>query len=342
MSIESFVAAQRGNKRMLPEYTVHFQNFLKDIQSINFDDLDVKAVQHKTPEQITDLKAKLDPDTCYRISNFFNYLPDFKPVTNLNNDAADDLQAISNHENVSGLSCGSGRIAFKFKCEMFDPNTNTTFDFGTFNIRLSHSQVLVLAYENNTLKDRFYHPYVNYEGGLCLGDFLEGYKNFWQQMNYYECFMIVERVLCRYGISHTANGTASDPYVALNKWTGYQCFDCGEVVPVEKVVLCGKTDEKICSTCADAQRDEDTNIAYLSHLIKTCDDCGKKKLGVIKAGDKQMCTSCLSIAGPKSSTPKKIASKSTTGSATKKKDKKKVALNPLDVHPPEDDEKYGL
>lgn len=290
-SMETFLRYQRESLKVLPDYIDSFvalQQILKDVPVIDRD-------SQTTPEVISSLKeyaTKYNGELKY----FFGYLREFIPLQYIEEDPVKSLKEIKVDADISSFTLSDNHIRFRFRCVMYDPVSNTNFDFGFFNIYLTPSYVTCEPSGENIFKDDFAHPYVSRDYRLCLGDFDNAYKSYWRSMSFGDCWFIVKKVMTKYGIDQDDVANATAPHARLSSWTGFLCVDCDELVKPSETYLCEKTEQKLCKTCAEAQTDQVSKKIYMSNFVGHCESCDMTRFDVKIVDDKRICRSCRSAA----------------------------------------------
>lgn len=291
-SMETFLRYQKESIRVLPEYIDSFAELQKIIQNAPLIDYSSSV----TPDIIAPLKeyaVRYQSELKY----FFGYLKDFIPLQYLEENPADSLKEIKSDPDVSSFVLSENYIKFRFKCIMYDPVSNTNFDFGFFSVYLTSSYVTCEPIGDNTFKDDFAHPYVSRgDYRLCLGDFDKAYKSYWRSMSFGDCWFIVKKVLTKYGIDQDDVANATAPHARLSSWTGFLCVDCDELVRPSETYLCERTEQKLCKTCAEAQTDQVSKKIYMSNFVGHCEVCDMTRFDVKVVDDKPVCRSCRSAA----------------------------------------------
>jgi len=141
-------------------------------------------------------------------------------------------------------------------------------------------------------RDDVFHPHVQGHD-LCVGDAKRPVENAIDQGRFAEAFLLLNSVLTTYN--------SSSPYVALDKWTGQPCKDCGDRCDEEYrygcdgcyddfcdqcigscavcmtsrcsgcLDACAVCDSQCCSACLETTSDDDR---VCRRCFATCDDCG--------------------------------------------------------------------
>jgi len=293
-TIETFLSEQRAKFKAIPEY----YSYIYDLYNI-LKDADLPSPTAKlnsSPEFFNDLK-KLGESHAKGMSYFWQSLKGFTPVNFIEDDPEAQLKEIKSDKEVSGFKLGYEYISVKIKCEMYDPALNLSFNFGNFLISMHADSVVCEPVGENVFKDSFFHPYVcpnTYK--LCLGDFDQPYKSYWRSMSYANCWFFVKKIMTQYGVDHDdSRGGSTAPFARFSAWVGNQCVDCGEIMPNNETFLCAATNSKVCSSCAESQKDEVTGIVYMSHFVDKCDVCESTRFDVRAVSDKRICRSCRSV-----------------------------------------------
>ncbi|MCA9056305.1 MAG: hypothetical protein KDA75_20895 [Planctomycetaceae bacterium] len=152
-------------------------------------------------------------------------------------------------------------------------------DLGPFEIRLewaelagSHSyRVVPLDPNYPSCDDHVPHPHVQGES-LCEGDGHHAISRALEQGQLGEFFVLVRQILRTYN--------EDSPYVALNRWNGVPCIDCGDVIAAEDSYGCDRCSERLCGDCyCCCTRCE---VTLCSECVEHCSAC-----------DELACSRCL-------------------------------------------------
>ena len=292
-SIESFLEEQKNRFKTLPDH----YSYLYDLCSLIKDkDLpDPHSIQKQTPDIFKELKL-LGSSHARGLSYFWQSLAEFVPINFTDEDPEAQIKEIKSDPLISNFKLGYEYISLKMKCEMYDPSSNSSFNFGEFLITMNQDGAVCEPFGDNVFKDGFFHPYVSPDTyRLCLGDFKNPYQSYWRSLSFGDCWFFVKKVMTQYGVDHDdSNGDQTAPYARFSAWIGNQCVDCGDIMSNDETFLCGMTNAKICSSCAESQKDEVTGVAYMSHFIDNCEVCESKRFDVKNVSGKKICRSCRS------------------------------------------------
>lgn len=274
----------RRLKNLYPQYSKDFAVFLEKIKKfdINWDN------KESTPQEINDL-VKLTRDARSLFLCFVDYNIDFMPTTiREKGDCLDDLKELSSQVDSIFFPDSMDYILVKKDIEMYNPHTDSKFNFGLFKIKMYDGIVSVEAAGNNTKKNGCYHPYVR-NNKLCLGEYSSLYNILYKNMRYYDAWREVYKCLTTYG-GDQLNGQRSGPENPMNLWVGFQCEVCKGSTQAEDTVSCVRTRFLICKDCVNTGTctDETTGEYYLPTFIKQCNSCGKNASSIIN----ERCLSC--------------------------------------------------
>ena len=146
----------------------------------------------------------------------------------------------------------------------------------------------VIALEPNPAgsNDSVTHPHVS-DKHLCEGDATVSIRKALEQGRLCEFFLLVRSVLTTYN--------PSSPYVALDKWDGVSCYDCGSTVGAEDTNTCNSCDDTFCNDCSSYCRCCEST--YCHGCLTECPSCGENTCKDCmklcdECGDK-CCTNCL-------------------------------------------------
>ena len=130
------------------------------------------------------------------------------------------------------------------------------------------------------------HPHVSDEY-LCAGDAGVPMHKALLEGRICDYFILVRSVLETYN--------PSSPYVALDNWEGYPCYDCGYIVDEESSFYCEACDNNFCEECMGYCRCCDTSLcrgclsscpvceeSACESCMQTCSEC-----------DELVCSSCI-------------------------------------------------
>ncbi|MFC1782697.1 hypothetical protein ACFL02_03810 [Planctomycetota bacterium] len=130
------------------------------------------------------------------------------------------------------------------------------------------------------------HPHVSDEY-LCAGDASVPMQKALLDGRICDYFMLVKSVLETYN--------PSSPYVALDQWEGYPCYDCGYITDEENSFYCESCDQTYCDECFGYCRCCDTSIcrscltscpvceeSTCESCMQTCSECNEL-----------VCSSCI-------------------------------------------------
>ena len=115
------------------------------------------------------------------------------------------------------------------------------------------------------------HPHVNDER-LCAGDAGAVINMSLTTGRICDFFLLVRSVLTHYN--------PDSPYVALEKWDGVPCYECGYVASVEDTYWCTSCENSFCSECSSFCRSCDETLCVT--CLESCEAC-----------EESFCPSCL-------------------------------------------------
>ncbi len=138
------------------------------------------------------------------------------------------------------------------------------------------------------------HPHVSDEY-LCAGDASVPMHNALLDGRICDYFMLIKSVLETYN--------PSSPYVALDQWDGYACYDCGYTTDDENSFYCEACDCTFCNECYSYCHCCDTSLCHgclkscpicgetvCESCLKTCNECGE--LVCESCIDDELCPTC--------------------------------------------------
>lgn len=130
------------------------------------------------------------------------------------------------------------------------------------------------------------HPHVSNEI-LCEGDGSILIRKALEQGRLADFFDMVIRILNTYN--------PDSPYVPLNEWHGYPCYDCGYTVNRDESYFCEECQNDFCSECSGYCKICDTTICR--GCLSECPDCHepvcKDCYGVCEDCERRVCSDCL-------------------------------------------------
>ena len=115
------------------------------------------------------------------------------------------------------------------------------------------------------------HPHVNDER-LCAGDAGAVINMSLTTGRICDFFLLVRSVLTHYN--------PDSPYVALEKWHGVPCYECGFVASEEDVYWCISCENSLCSECSSYCRKCEETVCLA--CLETCGAC-----------EELICSSCM-------------------------------------------------
>ena len=107
------------------------------------------------------------------------------------------------------------------------------------------------------------HPHVEGER-LCEGEAHVPIRTALRAGRLLDFFLIVQRTLLTYN--------SSSPYVALEKWEGANCRECGQTTDDEHLFYCQRCNDPVCDACYASCAD--CNEAFCYDCVAACGRCG--------------------------------------------------------------------
>ncbi len=130
------------------------------------------------------------------------------------------------------------------------------------------------------------HPHVRAEQ-LCAGDATSPIQRAFDEGRLADLFLIVRSVLQTYN--------EGSPYVALDKWDGIFCFDCGDTIDREQSYGCERCGRDFCDECMSCCRE--CGAAHCLGCLFTCQFCKQPHCSICELICKQCrqagCSDCL-------------------------------------------------
>jgi len=130
------------------------------------------------------------------------------------------------------------------------------------------------------------HPHVSNEI-LCEGDGSILIRKALEQGRLADFFDMVIRILNTYN--------PDSPYVHLNEWNGYSCYDCGYTVSRDESYFCEQCQNDFCSECSSYCKICDTTTCL--GCLSECPDCHepvcKDCYGICRDCERRVCNDCL-------------------------------------------------
>ena len=144
---------------------------------------------------------------------------------------------------------------------------------GDFEIRLNWTalscrsdsnalQVIALDPHPAAGNESVTHPHVS-DDAVCLGDAAATVQNALTSGRLCDALLLVKSVLETYN--------PSSPYVALSKWSGTPCQDCGVSMDEEDGYYCEQCQHDFCSECVETF--DCCDMSYCHSCKITCSDC---------------------------------------------------------------------
>ena len=130
------------------------------------------------------------------------------------------------------------------------------------------------------------HPHVS-EEYLCAGDASVALVQALATGRICDAFLLVKSVLETYN--------PSSPYVSLDDWYGFPCYDCGYVTDEENSFYCDACDQSFCDECFSYCRSCETSLCR--GCLSECPACEEPAcescMSACRECEETMCTSCL-------------------------------------------------
>jgi len=178
-----------------------------------------------------------------------------------------------------------------------DPITLEDVVLGDFEIRL-HVDALSHLHEAQVFaiialdphcpadNDLVTHPHVS-DDCLCMGDASATIHSALSSGRLCDAFLMVKSVLETYN--------PASPYVALDKWEGHPCYDCGDHMGEEEGFYCQNCECDFCEECVEMFDCCERNYCY--GCKKTCSacegSCCPKCPSVCQGCGETICGDCL-------------------------------------------------
>lgn len=273
-----------GYNKSIPDYTEQFVTAIR-LMAKEVDGFDEKKYPDVTPESILRL-SKIGRDyydymNAFLLSNS-RFIGNYASASEKEID--DDIEFISKEVKDKSVHCDpyEKMIGFTREINMYDVHRDTSFNFGKFTIYMFNTKVKVCCHSNNTKRNDHYHPYVQREK-LCLGEYLEPYKILMKNFRFHAAYQLVIKCMTEYS-GDGLNGTQAGAHNPIAEWTGQNCTVCDEVVKIENIRVCGKTNRVICPKCVDTGEctDEIDGDNYHPDVLKVCTKCKKRASTVIR------------------------------------------------------------
>lgn len=281
--IRYFLTTQKSRIRAFPRNTSSFlklANLLRDMDIPEFSDIKQSEV---TPPIIKQLQESVSSSNLY---DFFSSLSSFSPV-DFSLDTEKCIEELSNLDKdypciskIVGKESVYPEIKLK-SLTMFCAESGQEYDFGDFVLIISESPMLIAA-GNNSVKESLFHPFCNSDGYICLGTFSDAYISAIRTYRYADAVSFLMELLTVYK-DDSLNGLGAGPHRSLTSWTGIQCDICDGSVDADSIYGCSSGQPaKICSECKNSGDyiDEYTGLLYMPHLLKKCEECGKRTIKV--------------------------------------------------------------
>lgn len=285
VSSKDFVLVTRALKPILPKYTKECVKAIKQCAAAIEKMPDLSAV-HSTPQEVVDL-IRVVSNHVGDIRYFRDYSPEFEPLINFSTeeDSIKDIETIRADVDDLQLDPFNNSVNFKRKIKIYDPETDTEFDFGSFKFGMRPKHVVFIPAGNNDSRGDAYHPYMR-GTKVCLGEYEPAYIEFMKTMNYHAAYTALISCLTIYGGNSIIGGAAS-PFQMLSLWIGQVCSVCDTATQNENLSVTNNG-EVICNKCVDSGicTDEYNSEVYHPSKLKKCKECNKTTSTVIK-------TTCL-------------------------------------------------
>lgn len=282
VSTKDFVSVIRALKPFLPKYTKECIHGLKQCAEAVAKIPDLSNIS-STPQELLDLIKVVSAHTG-NIRYFRDYSAEFEPLINFSTeeDSVKDIETIRSDVDDLQLDPFNVSINFKRKIKIYDPETDTEFDFGSFKFGMRSKCVVFVAAGNNEKRGDAYHPYMS-GTKVCLGEYEPAYIEFMKTMNYHAAYTALISCLTIYGGNSVIGGAAS-PYQMLSLWIGQVCSVCDTATQNENLSVTNNG-EVICDKCVDSGicTDEYDGEVYHPSKLKKCKECTKTTSTVIKS-----------------------------------------------------------
>lgn len=190
------------------------------------------------------------------------------------------------YEDLAALEKEFGDVKIDLKHQRLQVTTEPIVlegvDLGSFTIKLDwrylgeSSPYEVIANDPHpaAASEETTHPHVQ-ENQLCEGEGRVPLRRALEQGRLFDFFLIVGQLLQTYN--------SSSAYVALDRWHGVDCHDCGACVNEDQRTTCESCLRQVCDDCS-----------------QSCTDCGKEFcsgcMSCCEACDEMTCHDCLTSA----------------------------------------------
>lgn len=107
------------------------------------------------------------------------------------------------------------------------------------------------------------HPHVR-DQRLCAGDGDAPLRQALAQRRLYDAYVLVRQILQSYG--------PDSAYVALDRWHGSRCEDCGASLPADESTYCQACETLVCFDCSSSC--ERCDRGFCGGCLSDCPSCG--------------------------------------------------------------------
>jgi len=274
--------------RPFPRYIKYLVDNARHFKNVDWASISkIDTNDFSTPQELVDAIDNLKqvqhmPYVTDCIKDFSKFIPIICYKT-----PEEDIVAIE--KEVGKITLDDSITFFTKDIVMYDPESDTKFNFGQFKVWMYSNIVIMRNYKNNKTNGDIYHPYLGQDESLCLGEYKKAYETSMKNMRFYNAFKLVEQVLTIYGGNDGIN-QRHGPHGVFAGWAGARCAICDEVNPLGNFVLCGLSNLKICKKCSKNEMniDQVTKISYLPQYLEECEKCNRRQINVRR----KICATC--------------------------------------------------
>jgi hypothetical protein len=206
---------------------------------------------------------------------------------------------ISINENFDNFKFIKRGFSFETKEKVvFFNDHNDEIDLGRFRIHLRfflaphYNKITIQTIKVTPLepnpsvsKPGFFHPHVQGNGVICLGEGSQILDKFARQFDFFEICNTIQTILNTYN--------PDSPYAPLHTWKGSKCSCCGEYK--KYLYICGKCKDMVCTDCICLTQNTTPSMCKTCTIEieeedkkTTCDGCKKK----VDESELTKCTEC--------------------------------------------------
>jgi hypothetical protein len=266
---------------------------VKDFSYFNFA---INKKWFKSSEHIVNKTARNLSDLLYRIQRVREILDSDQIFIPKLADIYADIEALKDE-----FADFKFDLSHKTISVITEPIVLEDVHFGSFEIRLHINDLpnlyndqcyRIIALEPNKAGSdpNVTHPHVSCER-LCEGDGYTAIRKAIEQGRLCDFFTLVLGVLNTYN--------PDSPYVKIEDWDGYSCYDCGCSISRDESYYCDNCEHEFCSSCSTYCHSCDTSLCL--GCASQCPDCGRPICDecLVKCSDcdGQFCKSCINSEG---------------------------------------------